>query len=167
MANTAYRGVSATWGRRVRRGDVATGVLPRGISEGPGPVHKAHVQVLLGKRTKYVMKITQFSHSAYWLKASPIIVRWFFSSLNWNWQSDGSPCGGWGAGWYCWAPAAVTTCRLPLDSRADTDACTAPCGLGTVGSGWRREGSRFSTHQYQTIRTQAWVARCFLVNGPC
>lgn len=65
MANTAYRGMSATWGRHVRRGDVATGVLPRGISEGPGPVHKAHVQVLLGKRTKYVMKITQFSHSAY------------------------------------------------------------------------------------------------------
>ena len=56
-------------GKACAQGDVATCVLPRGISGGPGtdggPVHKAHVQVLLGKRTKYVMKITQFSHSAY------------------------------------------------------------------------------------------------------
>ena len=100
-------------------------------------------------------------------KASPIIVWFFFSSLNWNQRSEGSPCGGGGAGqgttaghprrWppagFPWTAEQIRTC---VQQRVGW-------GLLRVGGG---ENILVSLHtDSKRIRMQAWVAHCVLVNG--
>lgn len=102
MANTAYKGHECQVGKVSEEGR-CDHVCPYmehlwRVWHRQGPSSQSTWTVLLGKTTKYVMKIIHFSHSAYLLNANQIIVWHFFQpelklakwlfSLWWGWWQD-------------------------------------------------------------------------------
>ena len=137
MANTAYKGHECQVGKVSEEGR-CDHVCPYmehlwRVWHRQGPSSQSTCTIVLGKTTKYVMKIIHLSHSAYLLNANQIIVWHFFQpELK---LTKCSPCGGGGG-----------------RTGTELGTCRGDRALGFTGT---------EKHSEDSVCSSAWTRDCF------